>query len=112
MPKQKIGKDIIEKKASGLISSPKEAQQFEEWKSKQEEEEERRKKLEEIKERMKDEGEPSDAELIKAKQEEMQKLAEAKSKGLFGSKPKSEEEDEQEAKAKGLLKPAKAKEEE
>ena len=80
---QKIGKDVTERGLSGLISSPKEAQQFEEWKSKQDEEEERRKKLEEIKERMKDEGEPSDAELIKAKQEEMQKLAEAKAKGLL-----------------------------
>jgi len=80
MGKGKIGEDVTGKKG-GIITSAKESKEYQEWL--EQEEEKRKKRLEEIKERMKDEGEPSDAELIKSKQEEMQKLAEAKAKGLL-----------------------------
>lgn len=81
MPKQKIGEDVL-KKSSGVISTKKDSEEFEEFR----EERERQKKFEEIKGR-KIKEEPSDEELIKEKEREMERMAEAKRKGLLKSKP-------------------------
>ena len=103
MGKGKIGEDVIDKKG-GIITSAKESKEYEEWieaKKAEEAEEIEGKKL---KTRMPEEGQPTDEQLIREKEEEMQKLAEVKRKGLLKSvhvrehqrrPPKTEEEEEE-----------------
>ena len=103
MPK-KIGQDIIKKKG-GIISSPKESKEYQEWLEEQKEakkaEEAEEIEGKEIKARIPEEGQPSNEELARQKEEEMLRMAEAKRKGLLKSvhvrehhrrPPKAEEE--------------------
>ncbi|MEM3617347.1 MAG: hypothetical protein QXJ31_05485 [Candidatus Bathyarchaeia archaeon] len=84
MPK-KIGKDVVEKKSSGIIATPKEHKEFEEWKEEQKQE----KKAEEaeeiegkqIKYAMPMEKEPSEDQILEERAkiyEEMAKLKASK----------------------------------
>lgn len=100
MGKQKIGEDIIKKKAGAIISTPKEHEEYEKFL----EEREKQKKQEEIKEKMKEEGQITDEQLAKQREQEADELAEAKEEGKlksvhvrehYRSKPKIEEEEEQ-----------------
>ena len=100
MTKQKkIGKDVIKKGTIGIISTPKEHEEFQKWK--EEQEERRQEKKAEIHYRLPSE-EPSDEQLIKEKEKEMAKLAEARRKGLlknvhvtehYRGRPKKEEDE-------------------
>ena len=94
MGKQKIGRDITEKKGSAIISSPKESEEFEQWK--EEQKEERPKEQVEIKSKMPEEGQPTDEELNRAKAEEMAEMARLKAEGkLRVSKIVLKEEEEE-----------------
>jgi hypothetical protein len=88
MGKQKIGRDITEKKGSAIISSPKESEEFEQWK--EEQKEERPKEQVEIKSKMPDEGQPTDEELARAKEQEMAEFAKAKLEGKLKVIPEQE----------------------
>lgn len=76
MPKQKIGKDVVGKKGSGILQTKKEREDYEEWKRRKAEEQEedekqkQKKKLKPIlKSKMPDEREPTPEELEKQKAE-------------------------------------------
>jgi len=79
MPKQKIGKDVTERKAVGLISSPRESREYEEWK--EEQKEEKPKEQVELKSPMPIEKEPSADELARERAEILEDMAEAKALG-------------------------------
>jgi hypothetical protein len=96
MPKAKIGKDILEKKAVGLISTPKEHEQFEEWKEAKKAEESEEIEGRELKSEFVEEKEPTPDQLARERAELQEEMAEAKALGkLKVSKVvlKSEEEE-------------------
>ena len=75
MPKEKIGKDVTKKKASGIISTPAEHEEYERFL-----EEREKQKQEEIKEKMPEE-QPTDEELARERAKEGEELAKAKAEG-------------------------------
>jgi hypothetical protein len=95
MPK-KIGRDVIEKKAGGLINTPRESEEFQQWKEEREEEkEEKPKEQVEIKSKMPEEPEPSDDEINRQRAEEMA-LKEVFVNEHYRRKPKRIEDEEEE----------------
>jgi hypothetical protein len=106
MGKQKIGRDIIDKKASGLISTPEESKEFEEWREEREEEkEEKPKEQVELKSPMPIEKEPSADELARERAEILEDMARLKVEGKLKpvhvvehhrSLPRETEEDDEE----------------
>jgi len=108
MPK-KIGKDVINKKGTAIISTPKESEEFEKWQEEQlrkEEEREQKPKVKaKLESRMPEEPEPSADELAKEKAKDYEEMAKWKESGKlkpvhvnehYRSKPKQEEEQEEE----------------
>jgi hypothetical protein len=85
MPKQKIGRDIIEKKTSGLISSPKEEEEFEKWQeeqlAKEEEKEEKPKFQVKIKSKIPEEPEPSAEQLARERTKDYEEMSRLKRLG-------------------------------
>lgn len=81
--KGKIGKDILRR--SGTITSKKDSEEYQKFL-----EERERKRLEEIKERMKEEGQPSNDEIARARAKEAAELNEAKQRGEL--EPEEDEE--------------------
>lgn len=105
LPK-KIGKDIIDKKGTSIISTPKEHEEFEEWKSEQEEEKEQKPKEQvELRSEMPEEKEPSTEEMTAEMAKEAEKLEKAKAEGKlktvhvnehFRGQPKGHKEEDKE----------------
>ena len=80
MPKERIGEDVTKKKAKGILP-PSEAEKFKKWREKREKQK-KQKAQEEIKEKMPEE-QPTDEQLIKEREKEIEELAKAKKKGLL-----------------------------
>ncbi|MEM3766682.1 MAG: hypothetical protein QXU45_06100 [Candidatus Bathyarchaeia archaeon] len=85
MPK-KIGKDVIEKRGSAIISSPKESREYQEWKEeqKQEKKAEEAEEIEgkEIKYAMPMEKEPSEDQILEERAKIFEEMAKLKAKGV------------------------------
>jgi hypothetical protein len=85
----KIGKDVLEKKASAIISSPKESEEFEEWRAQQQEEREEKPKSEvELKSKMPDEVPEAQGPTL----EDYEEMAKLKAQGKLKVAPEEEEE--------------------